>query len=455
MLLCMDFGSEKVRIIGVDRKKKEFKVVVSLEFSISDLGMIFGEYLKSASADIDEIRVSGALESTFHKMFILPDMKGKMLKSALEAEVTKAFGNNYQFKLNNLGEAPGPGNRVNKKIMTAGIKRDTLQELSERFTSSRIKPRIFTSYPVALQALLEGLGVLTEEPLGFMELDYPKSRITILRGKEIRLTREVDALEESKDPDRSALAMEIYRTILFYNDTYPEERVSRLIFAGSSATPEMVENLKRKTGADIIPFVPEKIFAGIKEIPYVHPGCLGLALVDPDHFSFGFVPFSIQQKKKTKRVITLSFSIFFSVFLILASIISKLSLDLKSLNLYGGGLKGEIKLKEDQLKEMSDEFVSHLIETSQPSWPEILMEQAAVVPPGVILKTLSIKKIKNKWNGEVTAVADGSDEIKSLLLVEEMQNIFAKSPFFENVKMTGRELQGTQVTFKIIYQLKI
>ncbi len=454
MLLCMDFGSEKVKIIGVDRSKKELRVVVSLEFSISDLEKMFGEYLKSTSADIDEIRVSGPLENTFHKVFTVPDMKGRMLISALEAEVTKSFGGDYQFKQLNLGEIIGPANRNFRKMMTAGIKRSTLEELTNIFAGSRTKPNLYTSYPVALQVLLEGLEDLTEDPLGFMDLDYPKSRITIFKGKEIRLTREVDALEESKDPDRSALVMEVYRTILFYNDTFPDERISRLIFAGSTATPEMVDNLKRKTGADIIPFVPEKIFHGIKEIPYVHPGCLGLALIDPDHFSYGFIPLSVQDKNKTKKVMSLCFSVSVGIFLIFAAIASKLSLDLKGINLYQGGLKGEIKLKEDQLKELGSEFVALSIETSQPPWTEVLMEQAAVVPPGVILKTLSFRKIKNKWNVELTAVADGSDEIKSLMLVEEMQDNFTKSPFFENVKMTKRELQGTLVTFKIIYQLK-
>ena len=220
MLLCMDFGSEKVKIIGVERAKKEFNVVVSLEFSISDLGNALGEHLQSASADIDEIRVSGALEHTFHKVFSVPDMKGKMLKSALETEVNKTFGNEYQFKQFDLGEILGPANRTSRKMMTAGIKRNTLEELTNIFAGFRTRPKLYTSYPVALQVLLEELGDLTDDPLGFMELDYPKSRITILKGKEIRLTREVDALEESKDPDRSALAMEIYRTILFYTTLF-------------------------------------------------------------------------------------------------------------------------------------------------------------------------------------------------------------------------------------------
>ncbi len=455
MLLCMDFGSDKVKVMVVDRARKEFKVVVSLEFNLADMPTIFGEYLKSASADIDEIRVSGALENTFHKVFTIPDLKGALLRSALETEVVKTFGSDYQFKQLDLGEILGHANRVSRKMMTAGIKRSTLEELANMFGSSRTKPKLYTSYPAALQTLLDGLGDLTDDPLGFMELDYPKSRITIFKGKEVRLTREVDALEESKDPDRSALAMEIYRTILFYNDSFPDERISRLIFAGNSTTPEMVENLKRKTGADIIPFIPEKIFQGIEEIPYVHPGCLGLALADPDHFSYGFIPLSVQDKNKAKKMMSLCFSVSLGVFLIFASIVSKLSLDLKNTNLYQGGLKGEIKQKEDQLKELGSEFIAHSIETSQPPWPQILMEQAAVVPLGVTLKTLSLKKIKNKWNGEITAVADGSDEIQSLLLVEEMQNNFARSPFFENVKMTKRELQGTLVSFVIIYQLKI
>jgi hypothetical protein len=52
-------------------------------------------------------------------------------------------------------------------------------------------------------------------------------------------------------------------------------------------------------------------------------------------------------------------------------------------------------------------------------------------------------------------LADGTDEINSLLKVEETQNNFFKSPLFDGVKLTERELQGEQVGFKIIYQLNM
>jgi hypothetical protein len=83
------------------------------------------------------------------------------------------------------------------------------------------------------------------------------------------------------------------------------------------------------------------------------------------------------------------------------------------------------------------------------------LELAAVVPSGVALKTLTLKNIKKMWRGEITGIADGSDEISSLLQVEELQNNFSKSPLFASVKLIERELQGKQVAFKIIYQLDI
>ncbi|MGB2769931.1 MAG: PilN domain-containing protein, partial [Candidatus Zixiibacteriota bacterium] len=95
------------------------------------------------------------------------------------------------------------------------------------------------------------------------------------------------------------------------------------------------------------------------------------------------------------------------------------------------------------------------IETTQPPWSDILLELAAVVPPGVALKTLTLKNVKKMWRGEVTGIADGSDEINSLLQVEELQNSFAKSPLFTGVKLIERKLQGNQVVFKIIYQLDV
>ncbi len=464
MLLCMDFSGEKVNLICVQTKKInlrpisttvvtsfECKAVESLELNVSDLGA----YLRSKSGKIEETRVSGSLENTFHKIFILPDLKKKMLKSAVEIEVIKAFGNDYQFRYQDLGEVPGPGNKVNLKVMAVGIKRNNLEELSRMFAGSRIKSSTYTTYPVALQALLEKIGILSEEPLAFMELDHPTGRIIVFKGKEIRLTRELPLAEGEKDPESSALAKDIYRTLLFYNDTYPEERVSRLMFAGNSTTSETMQNLSQKTGAEIIPFDPETIFQGINDIPHIHPGCLGLALLNPDRLSFGFIPFSVQEKRKIKKTLTLSTCVFCGVLLIFALAISRFSLDLRNLNVFHGGIKGEIKMKEDRLKELPLEFVSQSIEASLPPWSEILLELAAVVPSGVALETFTLKKIKRVWRGEVSGIADGSDEISSLLLVEEVQNNFVKSPLFNGVKLTERELRGKQVAFKITCQLDI
>ncbi len=449
MLLCIDFSGEKVNILRAENKKEKIKVAESLELDVSDLG----DYLQSKSEKVKEIRISGALENTFHKAFIIPHLRSKLFRQALDAEVLKAFGSGYQFKQEDLGEVPGPGNKVNKKIMTAGIKRDTLEEISQIFANSPIKPSIFTTYPIALQALLGKLGVLSEEPLAIVEIAHPKSRIIIFKGKEIRVTRELPLAEKEEDPECSALAKDIYRTLLFYTESYPNQKVAKLTMVGNSTTPEILENLRLKTGLEIIPFSPESLFQG--DMSRIYPGCLGLALLDPAHFSFGFTPLSVQQKRKTKKTLTLSSSVSLGVVLICALAVSQFSLDLRNLNVYHGGIKGEIKMKEDRLKELPLEFVSQSIESSQPPWSEILLELAAVVPPGVALKTLTLKKIKNAWQGVVSGVSDGSDEISSLLMVEEVQNNFAQSPLFKGVKLVEKELQGKQVAFKIIYQLDI
>ena len=143
------------------------------------------------------------------------------------------------------------------------------------------------------------------------------------------------------------------------------------------------------------------------------------------------------------------------VILIFVLVMSRFSLDLSNLDAFHGGIKGEIRMREDRLREMPLEFVSQFIEASQPPWSEILLELAAVVPPGVALKTFSLKNAKRVWRGEVSGMAYGSDEINSLIKVEETQNNFVKSPLFDGVRLTGRELQGQQVEFKIIYQLNI
>jgi hypothetical protein len=451
MLLCMDFSGEKIRLLCAEKKKEKSKVVESLELNLSELG----DYLESRSGQINEIRVSGLLENTFHKILSLPDMKSKMVKEAVENEIIKAFGNDYQFKQLDLGEVPGPGNKVNRKIMTVGIKRDNLEELSKLFASYRVKPNIFTTYPVALQTLLEKMELLSEEALAFVEIAHPNSRIVVFQGKEIRVTRELPLAEKEKDPESSALAKDIYRTLLFYTESFPNERVTHLVIAGNSSTSEILESLKQKTGAEITIFSPEHLLEKTENISMIYPGCLGLALLDPGHFRFGFIPLSVEERRKIKKTVTPFSFIFVGILLIFILVIFQLSLNLKSLNLYEGGIKGEIKLKEDRMKELSLELVSHFIETSQPPWSEILLELAAAVPPGVSLKSMSMKRTGKGWMGEVCGIADGSDEITSLVLVEKIQNNFVQSPLFSKTKLVEKKLEGKRVAFKIIYQLEV
>ena len=454
MKLCMDFTGKSVKVAVVGKERKKLKVVTSLEFAFSDLAKFFGEHLPGISRNVDEIRVSCALEKTFHNLFVVPDLKKKMLDSAVEAEVLKASGSDYQFRYEALGEVPGPGNKVNRKAMAVGMNRDGFEEVSHMFANSRIKPGLYTTYPVSLQALLKELEILSDEPLAFVDLDRSACRIAVFKGEEIRLTRELPVPEGEIDSGDSGLAKDIYRTLLFYNDTYPEERLAKLVFAGSLDTSEIGRNLSAKTGAEIIPFKPDALFDGLEE-SRVHPGCLGLMLVDEGRCNFTFVPLSIQEKRKVKKLLALSSTACLGVALIFVMMISRFSMDLGNLNAFHGGIKGEIKMKEDRLKEMPLEFVSQSIEATQPPWSEVLLELAAVVPSGVALKTLTLKNIKKMWRGEITGVADGSDEINSLLQVEELQNNFSRSPLFTSVKLIERELQGKQVAFKIIYQLDI
>jgi hypothetical protein len=455
MILCFDFAGKTVKMAGVKKNKKKLQIVTSRELPLSDLAKFLEEDHTLTSKDIQEIRISGALDNTFHKSFVVPNMKKKMLHSSVETEVIKAFGNDYQFKELDLGEVRGPGNKVSRKIMTVGLKRDTLEELSRIFANSKNEPGMYTTYPMALKTLLERLGALGEDPLAFMELNNPVSRVVVFRGEEIRLTRELPTSDKEKDSKTSVLAKDIYRTLLFYNDTYPEERVKRLMFAGSLTSPEIEKNAHQKTAAEVVPFNPENFFHAVEGQSKFHPGCLGLALLNPEQCDFAFVPFSVQEKSKVRKTLALSISATLGILLLFGLIISRFSLDLRNLDMFHQGIQGEIRMKEDRLKEMKLEFVSQSIETSQPPWSKILWELAAVVPQGVALKTFTLKKIKRNWLGEVTGLADGEDEINSLLQVEEMQTGFVQSPLFKSVKLIKRELQGRQVKFKIIYQLDI
>jgi hypothetical protein len=449
MILCIDFTGEKAKITCVENKGGEIRITEAQELNASDLG----EYLRSNSRRVKEIRVSAPVDKTFHRTFTLPNLKGKTLSEAVKNEVVKAFGNNYQFEQQDLGEVVVPGSKASRIITTAGIERKTLEELSQIFAGFSIKPSIFTTYPLALQTLLEKMGLLSDEALGVVEISHPRSRIVFFKGKETRLIRELPLAEGEKDPESSALAKDIYRTLLFYTETFPNEKVAKIVIVGNSITSEISENLTQKAGVEILSFSAQPLFQGIEDTS-IYPGCLGLALINSSRFSFKFIPFSVQEKGRIKKRVTLFSFIFLGILLFFVLFIFRLSWNLRDLNIHQVGTKGEIRMKEDRMKDLALEFVSHTVDASQPAWSEILMELAAVVPSGVSFKSMTIRKAKNGWSGEVTGVAEGEDELASLVLVEELQNNFSKSPLFTGIKMVEKKLEGEKITFKITYQLK-
>ncbi len=450
MLLCIDLAGEKAKIAMVEDGRGEIQVNEALEINISDLG----KFLRSKSESINEIRVSVPVDRTFHKTFIVPNITGNILDKSIKNEVIKAFGRDFQFEHKDLGEIVAPHTRVNKKIMTAGVERGALEELALVFAHFSIRPKIYTTYPIAIQMLLEKVGLLPEESLAFVEISHPKSRMVIFKGKEIRMTRELSLSEGDKDQVDSFFAKDLQRTLRFYTESFPGERVTKLVVLDHFITTDTLENLKQKTGADIIPFSSQPFFREIEDGSRIYPGCLGLALLNPTDCHFKFMPCSVQEKKKMKKTVSLFSSIFLGLVIILGLVIFRYSLDLRQLSIYRGGIKGEIRLKEDRLRELSSELVSHSLEISQPHWSETLLELGAIMPAGVSLKSMTIKKAKNGWTGEVDGWVEGVDQFTSLFLVEQLQINFLKSPLFSGAKIVDKQLEGENVAFKITYQLR-
>ncbi len=450
MLLCIDWAGEKVKIARVEDGHGEIQVDEAREIDTSDLG----RYLRNIAGKIKEIRVAVPIEKSFHKTFMVPNISGNLLNQAIAHEVKKSFGRNYQFKYTDLGEVVVPNTRVNKRIMTVGVERETLEELSLVFAHLSVRPKIYTTYPVALLALLDKVGMLSAESMGFVEMSYPKSRIVIFKGREIRLTRELPLSEGDKDQENIFLAKDIQRTLLFYTESFPGESVANLLVLGKFITPDILESLKQKTGANIIPFSSQPFFQDIEDGSEIYPGCLGLAITSPPDTHFQFTPFSIKEKKKIKRTVSLFSSVFLGLVLIFGLIIFRFSLDLRQLNIYRQGIKGEIKMKEDRMKELSSELVSHSLEISQPHWSETLLELAAVIPAGVSINSMTIKKDKHEWVGEVGGSVEGTDQFASLYLVEQFQYNLLQSPLFSKARIVDKKMEEENIIFKIEYQLR-
>jgi type IV pilus assembly protein PilM len=151
---------------------------------------------------VDQMKCRGALAATtiggtdiLVRRFSLPDMKGSDLMAALRLECRKHVTTpieEAEIRYEILGRAKSGGSATLDVLVTVAPRRK-IEEARELLESAGLKPVSVTLWPVALLALLDAGGGSSapDEVVAYLDMGGSESRITVLKGREIRFAREL------------------------------------------------------------------------------------------------------------------------------------------------------------------------------------------------------------------------------------------------------------------------
>ncbi|HVP37132.1 MAG TPA: hypothetical protein VMT04_09080 [Terriglobales bacterium] len=448
MILAIDWDGEIARVLLTEMQKDTMKVIKLLKLSREELA----KYLSQEKGKLD-IRLCGGFEGSVHKTILVPPLKDNLFKEAIKKETQKILEEESEYLYDELGKLEDATVGTQVRVMVVGLGRKHLEELGSLLSGYKPKSTIFTTHPVAVRTLLEDLGELKEdETVAFVDVCGIRSRILIYKGKEIRITRALPLPVQEDLGENDRLIKDIHQTILFYTETYPQDKIEKIVVGGSFKPSDFLEALKKKVDLKIVPLWAEEILQGSNEELLTYPACMGLALLNPKKFNFSLEPVSFREKRKNKRTATILGSVFITTLLFILGANVKYSLDWLRLMVEEKAAQGEIKKRESELKDLSTELISNSVET-QPGWAEFLIEVAKVVPEDVTLSSLTVKKTGKKYQGEFTGVIEGKDKVDSFFRAEELRSSMNNSKLLTSPNLE-RKLEGEVLKFKANFGLK-
>jgi len=448
LILAVEWDGELARLILTEPYRDTIKVIKLLKLNREELA----KYLSEEKRKLD-IRVCGSIEGSVHKTIFMPPLKGNLLKSSIQQETKKIFEEESEYLYEELGQVEVETAGTQAKVMVVGLGRKHLEELVSLFSNFKTKPSIFTTYPLAVRTLLEKIGELKgDENVAFVDVSGDRSRILIFKGKEIRITRGLPLKMEEGVGETDRLIRDIHQTILFYTENFPQDKIEKIVVGGSFKPSDFLEALKKKVELKVVPVWAEEIFQGSNEELLTYPGCLGLALLTPKKFQFSLVPTSIKETRKNRKIATILVSVFVGITLFILGANLKYSLDWLNLLDDEKAVQGEIKKRENELKELSAELIYNSVE-AQPAWTDFLLELARLVPDDITLNSLTVKRAGKKWQAEINGIIQGEDKVESFYRAEELRILFNQSTIWASPNLE-RKLEGENLKFKVNMTLK-
>jgi len=410
-MLAMEWHGESAHILRLAHGSSGFRVVEALELAGVDLS----KYL--ARRGRDPLRVAGQFPHSFQRLLVLPAVDAalpEMIASEARQQLNMPAATSHVV----LGREEQEGEPV-MRVAAAAVAYEDLEQLAGALRRAATTPRLVTTVPHAVQALLARLGVLGIEPVALLDTTPATSTIYVFRGEEVRVVRVL--------PEAGTLTRDVKQTFVFHGSKFRGEIIRTLWVTGLAAEGANLAALQKELDCEVAPLDVRSVVTADTQDLAGFTACLGAAAIDLGSFPHAYVAPSHEAERRTRRTVT-GMAVGLLVTSLAAAIPGAvLSRQVQLLHVRRASAESSIQSTESWLRQQPRRMVAHEVREVQPPWEVFLRELALATPAGATLQSLVVRRGPAGWEGTAAGEIPGRGTLEALTLTDAMRQRLQRS----------------------------
>ncbi|MDP2984202.1 MAG: pilus assembly protein PilM [Candidatus Latescibacter sp.] len=472
-IVGIEINSSQIRFVWLDSSAEPAKV---LDFGVADLFSAHPENIAQQLMAVVQKRglenqkaslaVSGP--AIVHHTFTIPPMSKKDMRIVVEREVKKVIASPldemvFDWKVSRDVEvAEGKKREVLVIIAPLSLISSQISLLKQ----SGLKPFVLTTIPLIL---LNSLNFTEErdKATAFIHLGKDEGNILFARKGIYYFSRNFSL--EAKDEDSKGL-QEVQRSILYFNQSFPGERLEMVILSGdaedlSLTWPIQLDNWRERLGVEFKVFDPvhnldlaplggrAKEFCEIATQLAIPLGLAhGLSKALPINLSVHIKGKRSQLNEKRLAIIIAAVFLLFTVggyvgLLLRTNHYSQILREKKAALQELQPLLREIEVfqKQRDIYQRRSAFLQRLSGRNA-LLVRVLQNLSLLVPEEVVFQSLKIERAEKKWQATIKGEATASDQVIALSAYNRLRSGLKASSSFTNVEFLPPKMGSIKQT---------
>ncbi len=473
-IVGIEINTSQIRFVWLDSSAEPAKV---LDFGVADLFSAHPENIAQQLMSVVQKRglekqkasmaVSGP--AIVHHTFTIPPMSKKDLRMVIEREVKKVIASPldemvFDWKISrDVKVAEGMKREVLVIIAPLSLIRSQISLLKQ----SKLKPLVLITIPLIL---LNSLNFTEErdKATAFIHLGKVEGYILFARKGLYYFSRNFPL--EAEYEDLKGLS-EVQRSILYFNQQFPGERVEMVILSGGAEDLSLtgaiqLDDWRERLGVEVKVFDPvhnldlaplggrAKEFREIATWMAIPLGLArGLSKALPINLLADYI------KGKKTRLIEKRIAIPLTAVFLLFTIGGYVGL-LQRTNHYSQIFREkeatqqklqpllreiEVFKKQKDIYQKRSAFLQ-LLSGRNALLVSVLQNLSLLVPEEVVFQSLKIERVEQKWQATIKGEATASDQVIALSAFNRLRSGLKSSALFTNVESLPPEMGSRQTT---------